>query len=47
MAYTITIEIETEDIIGAKEQIAMALEGIGKVSFPQVENKEKRVEKGV
>ena len=47
MKYTFTVEIETEDIIGAKEQVATALEGIGKVNFPKVENKEKWWEKGV
>ena len=35
--YTFTVEVETDDIIGAKEQIAAALENIGKVAFPQVE----------
>ena len=37
MKYTFTVEIETDNIIGAKEQIAAALENIGKVAFPQVE----------
>ena len=30
------VEIETDNIIGAKEQIAAALENIGKVTFPKV-----------
>lgn len=34
--YTFTVEVETENIIGAKEQIAMALEGVGKVAFTNV-----------
>ena len=34
--YTFTVEIETDNIIGAKEQIAMALEGVGKVAFTNV-----------
>ena len=37
MKYKFTVEIETDNIIGAKEQIAMALENIGKVTFPNVE----------
>lgn len=40
MKYTFTVEIETDNIIGAKEQIATALENIGKVSFPQVNSNE-------
>ena len=32
------VEIETDDIIGAKEQIAYALEGIGKVTFKEVKD---------
>lgn len=36
MTYTFEVEIETNNIIGAKEQIAMALENIGKVRFPCV-----------
>ena len=36
MIYTFTVELETDDIIGAKEQIAMALEQIGKVTFPVI-----------
>ena len=35
--YTFTVEIETDNIIGAKEEIASALEHIGKVAFPKVE----------
>lgn len=35
--YRFTVELVTDDIIGAKEQIAMALEKIGKVTFPNVE----------
>ena len=30
------VEIDADDIIGAKEQIAYALEGIGKVTFKEV-----------
>lgn len=42
MKYTFTVEVDTDtfdtdDIIGAKEQVAMALEGIGKVTFTNVE----------
>lgn len=37
MKYTFTVEIEADDIIGAKEQISFLLEKIGKVSFPEVE----------
>lgn len=37
MKYKFTVELETDDIIGAKEQIAAALENIGKVQFPNVE----------
>lgn len=37
MKYTFTIEVETDDIIGAKEQIAFLLEKIGKVVFPKIE----------
>lgn len=36
MKYTFTVEIETDDVIGAKEQISFLLEEIGKVSFPEV-----------
>ena len=38
--YIFTVEIETDDIIGAKEQIAFLLEGVGKVEFPKVEEDE-------
>lgn len=38
--YEFTVEIETDDVIGAKEQIAIALENIGKVTFPKIECKE-------
>lgn len=37
MKYTFTVEIETDNIIGTKEQIASALEQIGKVTFPNVD----------
>ena len=48
MKYTFTVEIETDNIIGAKEQIATALEDIGKVTFPQVDNfKKEWWERGV
>ena len=39
MKYTFTVEVDTDtfldadDIIGAKEQIAMALDGVGQVKF--------------
>ena len=36
MKYTFTVEIETDDIIGAKEQISAELEHIGRVTFPNV-----------
>ena len=42
MKYTFTVEIETDDIIGAKEQISAMLESIGKVSFPMVDILENR-----
>lgn len=32
------VEIETDNIIGAKEQIAYALEEIGKVTFKEVKD---------
>ena len=35
--YILTVEVETDGIIGTKEQIAMALEGIGKVTITKVE----------
>ena len=38
MKYTFTVEIETDNIIGTKEQIASALEDIGKVKFTNVES---------
>lgn len=37
MKYTFTVVLETDDVIGAKEQIAAALENIGNVIFPKVE----------
>jgi hypothetical protein len=37
--YTFTVEIETDNIIGAKEQIAAALEHIGKVVFPNIKER--------
>lgn len=37
MKYTFTVEIEADDIIGAKEVIAFMLEQIGKVKFLKVE----------
>ena len=40
--YTFTVEIETDNIIGAKEQIATALEHIGTVKFPKVDSNEKK-----
>lgn len=36
MKYTFTVEIETDNIISAKEQIAALLEDIGNVSFTNV-----------
>ncbi len=38
MKYTFTVEIETDDIIGAKEQIAFLLEQVGRVKFTRVED---------
>lgn len=38
MKYIFTVEIETDNIIGTKEQIACALEDIGKVKFTNVES---------
>jgi hypothetical protein len=38
MKYTFTVEIETDDIIGAKEVIAFMLEQVGKVKFTKVED---------
>ena len=37
MKYIFTVEVETDNIIGTKEQIASALEDIGKVTFPLVQ----------
>lgn len=37
--FTVEIDLTTDDIIGAKEQIALNLEGIGKVRFPNVEER--------
>lgn len=42
MKYTFTVEVETDNIIGVKEQIANALEDIGKVKFTNVESGEKK-----
>ena len=36
MKYTFTVEVDTDNIIGTKEQIALALEGVGKVVFTDV-----------
>ena len=39
MKFILTVEVETHDadeIFGVKEQIAAALEEIGKVSIPQI-----------
>ena len=36
MKYIFTIEVETDDIIGAKEKIAYELENIGKVKVTKV-----------
>lgn len=38
MKYIFTVEIETNNIIGVKEQIACALEDIGKVQFIEVKD---------
>ena len=38
MKLTFTVAIETGNIIGVKEQIACALEDIGKVEFTNVES---------
>ena len=35
--YTLTVEVDTDNIIGTKEQIALVLEGFGKVTFTKVE----------
>ena len=35
--YTFTVEVETDNIIGTKEQIADALAEIGKVTFSKIE----------
>ena len=40
--YEFTVVIVTDDVIGAKEQIAIALENIGKVTFPKIESEECR-----
>lgn len=37
MKYTFTVEIEADDVIGAKEVIAFMLEQVGKVKFTKVE----------
>lgn len=38
--FTITMETETDNTIGIKEQIACALEDIGKVKFVEVESED-------
>lgn len=38
--YILTVEVETDGIIGTKEQIAMLLEWIGKVTFTDVKKTE-------
>lgn len=43
MKYTFTVELEADDIIGAKEQIAMALEDIGKVTFSKIGEKDESI----
>ena len=40
MKYTFTVEVDTDNSIGTKEQIAMLLEGIGKVTFTDVKKTE-------
>lgn len=40
--YRFTVELVADDVIGAKEQIAMALESIGKVTFTNVEGGESK-----
>ena len=40
MKLTFTVEIDTDNIIGVKEQIADALEDIGKVKFTKVESED-------
>ena len=47
MKYTFTVEVETDDIIGAKEQIAIALENIGKATFPEVKENFEQLSLGV
>ena len=37
MKLTFTVELDTDDVIGVKEQIADALADIGKVQFTKVE----------
>ena len=36
MKYIFTVEVDTDNIIGTKEQIAYALENIGKVKITEV-----------
>ena len=36
MKYIFTVEIDTDNVIGVKEEIASALENVGKVGFPDV-----------
>jgi hypothetical protein len=38
MKYIFTVEIDTDNVIGVKEEIACALEDIGKVKFVEVES---------
>lgn len=40
MKLTFTVELDTDNIIGVKEQIAGALEDIGKVKFTKVESED-------
>ena len=46
MIYTFTIEVDTDDVIGAKEHIAMVLEDICKVRFTDIKNR-RRMTNGV
>ena len=38
MKYTFTVEVETDNVIGVKKEIASALENVGKVEFTKVES---------
>lgn len=42
VTFTVTVDVDYENIIGHKEQIAMILEDVGTVKFIDVEGKDGR-----